>query len=736
MKMTAKIITAIIAIVFFILIVVLAQETRSDHRQKDTEESLSSTLKNSKADGTTEENWIENFVFVRDQIRFEPTILVLKSPQDVLWSRSGNAKEQALLLVELLREEGEEARYAFGVLEDETARSLIKNMFPQIRDFTYSDDVPLSFPSQDRDLIQAVKNHCWVQVFKDDQWVDFDPCFPDAEAGKTYAALDDTDEEMDEDFFPEMSISLEIEKGRFTRDGVIDPEVESVFEWDGTLQEILNQPLNIKIMANIKAVEEEAGNSLMGGIMGGLRGRKSEDKNKESKEKTVEYMASFQRIDDELEEGSFSQTVTAEEGAEEEITKITLKFKMENPEKEPLEVERLLFEKLEKDQLPHYFQRHSILITGGEIPREAWEGDLTDFMDNQDLDELKKNLDEIRSKLKDKKDLKPLLEESFSLENEVGPKAGHMINMIFASTSDQISNDLADALSVFSYYSCPRIIINTFEGTGDEMHVSMDLRLDEKEAISFPGQAEQMSGTYLYGRGVLESILEGKIIELLAGKESLTTARLMDMAGNKGIPIRMFSALEKDALESLDLPFYVAQKARSVIDAGHILIIPEQSVAFNGLDRWGWWDLNPEKGVVVGVLDSGLHQAVLERTIMDTTGMLHDDMGLVVGAIVGSVDTHWVIFTLILKYGKLTKAALLEAKEFMKKIGGYLCPGFEYTVGVGLGVKVGLEDCWEKEIGISFSAGLKIDQGWCKQFQKGFQCASTTILNSYLMHAE
>ncbi|MEE8605722.1 MAG: transglutaminase family protein, partial [Candidatus Aminicenantaceae bacterium] len=82
---------------------------------------------------------MEIFLFVRDQIRYEPTALILKSPQDVLWSRSGNAKEQALLLVELLREDGEEARYASGSLEDETARSLIQSMFPQIREFSYND---------------------------------------------------------------------------------------------------------------------------------------------------------------------------------------------------------------------------------------------------------------------------------------------------------------------------------------------------------------------------------------------------------------------------------------------------------------------------------------------------------------------------------------------------------------------------------------------------------------------
>jgi hypothetical protein len=121
---------------------------------------------------------------------------------------------------------------------------------------------------------------------------------------------------------------------------------------------------------------------------------------------------------------------------------------------------------------------------------------------------------------------------------------------------------------------------------------------------------------------------------------------------------------------------------------------------------------------------------------MDTTGMLHDDMGLVIGAIVGCVDTHWILISLILKYGELNKAALQEAKDYMQNIGGYLCPGLEKTDGVGIGVSVELEDCMKKEIGIGFSGGLKIEQGWCAKFAKGFKCASTSILNFYLMHAE
>lgn len=718
---------------------ILSCGAQSESSDKNTDGISSIVSKDVNKERRAEEKWMESFLFVRDQVRFEPHEDVLKSSQGVLWSRKGNAKEQAVLLTEMLREEGENVRYVFGTLEESEARRLAESMFPEKRDFSYSKDVPLSFPSQNSELIERIKKHCWVQVEKNEGWMDLDPCFPDAEVGQAFASRENVEEYLDEDFFPQVGISLEVEKGKFDKKRVLDPETESVLEWEGTLQEISEQPLYLKILAHIEAEEKEKGSSPMGGLMAGLAGRKSTDES-ESKKKAVQYLASLQILDEELDSGSFSQVIYGQESEEskdaETITKVILKFKWEAPEKKPIEWERLLFEKHSDEHQPHYFQRHSILIAGSEIPREAWEGNLTDILDNKDLNALKNDLEAIRNQLKDQKDLKAIFEKTSSLENELGPEAGHLINMIFVSTSDQICRDLAQSLSVFGYYSLPRIIINSFEGIGDRLLVFLDLRQNSMEAVPYPGQAMKMSETFLYGRGVIESILEGEVIELLTGKQPLTTARLMQIAGSQDIPIRLFSHLERDDLESLGLPPLAAEKAKNVLDSRHILIIPEWSVTIDGKERWGWWDLDPQKGEVVGVLESGLYQAVLERTIMDTTGMLHDDMGLVVGAMVGCVDTHWVLFTLILKYGELNKAALQEAKDYMKNIGSYLCPGFEKTAEIGVGASVELEDCWKEEIGIGFSAGLKIDQGWCKQFAKGFQCASTTILNFYLMHTE
>ena len=134
----------------------------------------------------------------------------------------------------------------------------------------------------------------------------------------------------------------------------------------------------------------------------------------------------------------------------------------------------------------------------------------------------------------------------------------------------------------------------------------------------------------------------------------------------------------------------------------------------------------------VGVLDSGLHQAVLERTILDSKGPVESEMGYVIGAMTGAIDTYWMLSAMVLKYGELNKAALMEAKAYMKEIDAVMCPGFEKKIGASVGVE--LEDCFKIEAKIE--AGIEIKMGWCENFAKGFACASTQILNYYLSEFE
>jgi len=679
--------------------------------------------------------WEEAFAFVRDQIKFEPFTGIMKSSQGVLWGRAGNAIEQARLLTDILSLEGEKVRYAQGKLEKEKAAWLIKNIFPEEKDFNYPENVILSAPSQDKEILSAIEDHYWVQILQDNQWIDLDPSFPNTKIGEAYADLDKTFYRIKKNMLTKFSISLKVEKTNFVEDEGDDSEVQTILEWQGTLEEVANLPISLTLMANFKSASQgdEVQDSVgtLFNVFGGVISETEEEEEEEGTELTYRAELFLEEVIEE--EGQFFQILapTEEEKIERPIiSKVWLQFVLQKPDEPAMKIERILFEKQQKDDRPSLFQRHSILITGNEISTEAWGEELSNILDKEKIDELKSGLEKIKTQFEEKEDLAALLENSISLENSWGPEAGHLINLIFASTSDKLTNDLGRALAVDSYYYWPRIIMNSFKGSGDELQVYIDLCQDSKLAISYPGQAVRMKETFLYGRGVMESILEGKVIELLTKRKPLTTAYLMYKAAEKNIPIRMYSYLEQDRLKNLKMPPYVAKKVMKALDAQHFVIIPEESIEFNGRQRWGWWDLNPQNREVIGVLDTGLHQAMFERTILETEGPMSTDMALVLGVMMGTVDTYWTLVSMILKYGELNKAALQEAKDFMKKIGGYLCPDI-VDEGIGVSVTViDIEDCYSKELG--FGAGVKVDMGWCAKFAAGFKCASTVILNSYL----
>lgn len=235
------------------------------------------------------------------------------------------------------------------------------------------------------------------------------------------------------------------------------------------------------------------------------------------------------------------------------VDKLSLKLRFESLNEVVSESERILFETAEESPAP-VFQRHSILIAPNRVPADAWQTRLKEITDTATLADIKSQVEEIKKSLKAKKITRAVLDRSSGLEQKMGPGISHLLNLIFASTSDDQTEQEGMALSVAAYYPVPRILITTFSGEPDKATISFDLRQDRVEAVPLPGQALNMKQTFLYGRGVVESILEGKLLEMLTGKPALTTAALMQEAARQKIPIRSTSRLEKDSLEKAGPP--------------------------------------------------------------------------------------------------------------------------------------------------------------------------------------
>jgi Transglutaminase-like superfamily len=190
------------------------------------------------------------FHFVRDEIRYEPYVGVLRGPLGTLLCRAGNSLDRSLLLAALLQKAGLTAQIASGNLNSQQAQTLVNRLFepvkpvppavPSIADLApeisramgvdqakllqVSDEMQQYGQKQKKQLMDYVDSeskylsdllskagvdagvitpndqlvaeasqHYWVQYQNSNgQWIDLDSSFTDGEPGKTNAQVTNT----------------------------------------------------------------------------------------------------------------------------------------------------------------------------------------------------------------------------------------------------------------------------------------------------------------------------------------------------------------------------------------------------------------------------------------------------------------------------------------------------------------------------------------------------------------
>ncbi|MGN6032080.1 MAG: hypothetical protein ACTHQE_10500, partial [Thermomicrobiales bacterium] len=188
------------------------------------------------------------FRFVADEVAYEAYAGVLRGVKGTHWSLAGNSADKALLLAELLTQAQVTVRLVAGTLDDDAAATLVAAMridaatareraarvgagdgqtLADRPDLTPEQRAVLASPQDLRarlldsataqlkdgvDVIQQAlatqalslptpelalpdrerRQHVWVQYADGPRWVDLDPSFPEAEAGKAYATQTET----------------------------------------------------------------------------------------------------------------------------------------------------------------------------------------------------------------------------------------------------------------------------------------------------------------------------------------------------------------------------------------------------------------------------------------------------------------------------------------------------------------------------------------------------------------
>src|SRR4029079_11842285 len=189
------------------------------------------------------------FEYVRDEVSYHPYAGVLRGHRGTLWGLSGNAADQAVLLTALLNASQVKTRFIIGQVTDEAAEGLQASLrldaegvrawaervlvpvaqnedigpveltseeedslalltkaqerFQDIVDRQSQDgvatvlgalaDAGISLPEPEITLPDLERTqHIWVQYASGQEWVDLDPCIPNAEPGTVYATVTET----------------------------------------------------------------------------------------------------------------------------------------------------------------------------------------------------------------------------------------------------------------------------------------------------------------------------------------------------------------------------------------------------------------------------------------------------------------------------------------------------------------------------------------------------------------
>ena len=135
----------------------------------------------------TQENYSQHFYFLRDEIGLRAYSGCLLGPAGVLAERSGNSLDKALLLEQLLRQSGFTTRFAFGRLRTQSLDLVMELVLGRTENEEGGAETALA--RSDERLRAIMSDHYWVQIKAGSEWLNLDPTLPESEPGQTIAQM-------------------------------------------------------------------------------------------------------------------------------------------------------------------------------------------------------------------------------------------------------------------------------------------------------------------------------------------------------------------------------------------------------------------------------------------------------------------------------------------------------------------------------------------------------------------
>ncbi len=665
------------------------------------------------------------FAEVATGIRFEPYPGILRGPRGTVLARGGNAADQALLLADVLRAKGYRVRFVRGKLEGGNLDILTRGIYPpDVPELNLAKEYLPYNPGADNALRALIADHLWLEVDQGDgSWLPLDPSFPRATIGAAYATPGSRHDALPDELYQRIVLTLHEE----TAAG----DTRDLGRLEARTAELGLRQLSLLILGvrQLKAPEEDR---QKGGGAGGLFGSALSGKqgDPEPAAAAVEarpvgrlYRRTLRR-DGEATELEPSLVLDDEDATR--IRREWLEIAVHAPGQEPRVVSRDLYVSDAPSiggAAPQPYRRYSLGVVPGPIDVAAVREYAGSLAEEVDLDASRARIDAI-----DHTDAGAAASEALSVNEKVGPLAAHLAALGFAGESDEMTRRIAFNNGVTFAQAVPRIIIVSVEGgEASDYRVALDLRLDEVAAWPYPGFARRAAEHFQSARGLQNTMLEGKFLERILGvRQTANTAELV--AGIEGGPSAMlvFEAGQEGRLDEIEgLSLYARRLIAQSLAAGHEVIVPRRPVEIAGRARFGWWERDPATGRVVGVMDDGLHQAMTSYSLNTTEIGLNDDMGFVIGMIIGATGTEFLIAAKMLEYGEVTDQLIADVEAQVERLKCLSCPKAEASVSAGASFG---DSCYKVEKKVE--AGASVSAGsFCEKYVAGMACASSMILN-------
>lgn len=569
------------------------------------------------------------FSFVRDEIAFHSYAGVLRGAVGTLWGKAGNATDQALLLYSLLRESGYDARFARGTLSEDQARELLNSLFAPALTAELSD-VPASGttadPLNDPALLAECQDHVWVQLFGPDGWVDLDPSFPQSEMGQRITDPTGEYARLPDELYHLIDIRVRLE--RITAEGLT---LFYPLEYQGRVADLAGQ--RVEFRHAVEAMGSQGGMEAaeIGRVIGAQQRRYQPVLRLGDSLIMGELFTEAEGLDLDAPVGRMAQALGDESEEAGPLSGEWLEFTLTYPNGEQEQLERVVFDRLgpsaraseDVEQLIRtdmgelLLGTHlSLLIAPFEIPVAVAQNEIELALQpmTAEHENLLEHLTARQTEGIESETRQFVLDSLLPYDVRLWVALSHASNLMMASASDDALQESARMLAVSRYYDSARVIITSLTELRDGASaLSIDLRRDTIRALAHPGQDQAAELAFRMRRGVLNSALEGKIIETITGQTTLTAPAILAQAEEQGIELVALTADDQNSLSALALPQDVQAMVEQELAAGYHVLVPARFVSLGaGADpvRVAWWRIDPNSGEALGVLDTGLHQGM------------------------------------------------------------------------------------------------------------------------------